>query len=239
MDKIHIVLLDSDAQMLDIYGKLCRVVCDKLGLLSDVKAYTDAQNLLFDMGDTFFQSTVNIFIVDPDNHNEAVALAIRNVGYNSVILYLTDNASVECCMRAFDARAFNYLHKGPDHLPRFAAVFEKAIQEAVSLRSEYITVSKYGECRRIELKDIYYFESYNGNIIVNYTGGQFEFISTFEELEQQIGDSGFLRVHRSYLVAMAFIKNVSYDRLTLNNGTELPVGRTRYPALKQAVRMGA
>ena len=237
MDHIRIVLLDSDKQALDAYGRLCRAICEKLGLSSDVRSYTDNQRLLFDMGNTHFLFTVNVLIIEPGNRNEAIAHAVRKMGYRGIILYLTESNSFDCCMQAFDSRVFNYVLKGANQLPRFKTVFEHAAREAIALRKEYLIVSKYGECRCIELKDIYYFESFNVNLIVHYNGGKFEFTSTFDELEQQIGTVPFIRIHKSYMVAVSLIRNISYEHLTLNDGTELPVGRTRYPALKQAVGM--
>lgn len=42
----------------------------------------------------------------------------------------------------------------------------------------------------------------------------------------------FLRVHKSYLVNMKYITGINHYRLYLTNGTELPVPKTRYPAVR-------
>ena len=43
---------------------------------------------------------------------------------------------------------------------------------------------------------------------------------------------GFLRVQKSYLVNMAYINKLNYDRVLLNNGEELPVSQKHYAEFK-------
>ena len=236
MEKLHILLLDEDNKALDVYSRLCRVVCQNFGFEADIKAYNSNQRLLFDMGDTYFQNTVDILFIEPNSANEAIARTIRNRGYQNVILYLTQLGSLNHALQAFDAEVMNYLAKGKEHLPRFERVLGQAVEKAQELRKERILVRKHSEVRWIKIKDIRYFEAYSDNIVVHYgDGDSFEFLSSLTKLEQELLEGKFLRVHKSYMVAVAFISCISYEALTLDDGTEIPVGRRSWPALKAAV----
>ena|GEM_PF-989719 len=239
MEKLRILLIDVDEQELDVYGKVCRAICGNLGYQSDVRVYTNNQQLLFDMGDPYFLNTVNIIIIEPDSANEAIAATLRKMGYCGIILYLSQKDSFRFSIQAFDAKVSNYLHKGMEHLPRFKSVFEQAVFDAEQLWNDFILVSKGGECRRIELQDIRYIESYGHDLIIHYDGGEFAFRSTFADLKERLPENMFIQVHKSFLVSAMFVNLISHEALSLDDGTQIPIGRGNYPALKSAVGMGS
>ena len=53
-----------------------------------------------------------------------------------------------------------------------------------------------------------------------------------EDLENELESDGFLRIQKSYLVNMAHIKKLNYDKVVLSNGEELPVSQKRYAQIK-------
>ena len=239
MDKLRILLLDSEEQELEVYGKVCRVICENLGHQSDVRVYNNNQKLLFDMGDPYFLYSVNILIIEPDASNEAIAQTVRQMGYFGIILYLSRTADFKFSIQAFDAKVSNYLHKGKEHLPRFKRVFEQAIEDAQALWHDFLVVAKGGECKCIELRDIYYIESFHNDLVIHYKGGEFTFRSTFASLKERLPEHIFIQVHKSFLVSVVFIHTISHESLCLNDGTQIPLGRGNYPALKAAVGAGA
>ena len=72
-------------------------------------------------------------------------------------------------------------------------------------------------------------------IIVYFNEESFEFFSTLTKLEEELAMYGFIRIHRSYLVAKAYIKSFSYQEVVLMNDIKLPVSRGRYQAMKEAM----
>jgi len=238
LEKLRILLLDNNEKELEVYGKICRTICGNLGYESDIRVYNNNQQLLFDMGDPYFMHCVNIIIIEPDSSNNAIARTIRKMDYRGTILYLSKTVSVDISIQAFDAKVSNYMHKGVEHLPRFKNVFEQAIHDAEDLWHEFILVSKGGECKRIEIRDIRYIESYGNDLTIHYVGGEFTFRSSFANIKERLPENLFLKVHKSFLVSAAFVKVISYESLSLDDGTKIPVGRTGYPALKAAVGLG-
>ncbi|MCL2487848.1 MAG: response regulator transcription factor [Oscillospiraceae bacterium] len=238
MKRFQIALCDTNKQELEGYATVCRGICEKNGLSADFKLYASSGDLLFDMGPHEFTWMFNIFIIDPENGFSDMPSAIRRVGYNGVILYLSHSKSPEHYQQAFDAGAYNFIEKGtePQLLFRFQSVFEAALQTAKQIDRQFLMVSCAGELRRIEVKDIHYFESAADHMVnVVYNGGSFQFLSTMKGLEERFRDRGFVRVHRSYLVSVDAIHRVEPGTLTLNSGRRILVSRDRYPALKTAM----
>lgn len=55
---------------------------------------------------------------------------------------------------------------------------------------------------------------------------------TMKSLEERLPADRFLRIHRSYIVALAEIRQVTRSRVILTDGTELPVGDNSRAALE-------
>lgn len=53
------------------------------------------------------------------------------------------------------------------------------------------------------------------------------------DLTKQLEGAGFLRVQRSYLVNMIYIRRLQSDAVELQNGIKLPVSEKYYAQLKQ------
>lgn len=57
------------------------------------------------------------------------------------------------------------------------------------------------------------------------TKGIYEIRKPLSEMETLLG-KGFVHCHRSYLVGLHFIAGLSKNKVTLDNGTELPLSRS-------------
>ena len=58
------------------------------------------------------------------------------------------------------------------------------------------------------------------------------FYASMEDTEKQLAPAGFLRVQRSYLVNMAHIQKLNYDKVILTDGTGLPVSQKMNSSIK-------
>ena len=239
MDSLRIVLCDTNKREVEGYAAICRSICEQSGIPADLRFYSNSAALMFDMNDVEFSSSISIFIVDPDNGFAAIPTAVRTNGYDGVILYLSHSNSPEHYRQAFDVDAYNFIEKGtnPDILARFHSVFETALQKAKHSSRQYLMVSYAGEYKRIDVSDILYFEAASNHMInVVYSGGNFQFLNTMQSLEERYGDRGFVRAHRSYLVSVnAIHRQVSPNKLILNDGRSIVVSRDRSAALKSAM----
>ncbi len=64
--------------------------------------------------------------------------------------------------------------------------------------------------------------------IVNY-----QIYEKLDAVEEKLSGSGFLRIHKSYLVNMKHIRKISNYIATLDTGVELPVPRRKYQSVKE------
>ena len=232
--ELKIILLDADREDLGRYAQICRAVCEKNRVQAQVAAFANGRRLLFEMGEPAFSDRVDILIIEPDGGCEEVAASVRRDGYDGIIIYVSHTTDTAVFYKAFDAKVRNVVKKGD--WERFADVFADALVAAQARARQYIAVNSGGEYRKIDIRDVYYFESaQDHSVSVCYSGGMFTFRASLTELEERLQKLGFKRLHRCYLVSMDVIHKISYEKVILNNGQTLPVSRVHYGPLKEAM----
>jgi two-component system, LytTR family, response regulator LytT len=99
-------------------------------------------------------------------------------------------------------------------------------------------IRQKGQIRLVSIDEVLYFKGadiYSEVYLIN--GEILLHDKSLEKLSQLLTDS-FQRIHKSYLVAIKLLDRIILRSggsimIRLKNGTELPVGRTRYAALKK------
>lgn len=132
---------------------------------------------------------------------------------------------------AFDVGAFQYLLKPVDE-EKFAQVFARAVEQIKAGRvqpqlSHALTLQSAGTSRTVPLDSIYYIESSNHKVVLRLKDGEFSCYAKIRDLEAELGDQ-FFRVHKGYLVNLAYVEGYSKTELTLTSGEKLLISKYKY-----------
>jgi DNA-binding LytR/AlgR family response regulator len=155
-----------------------------------------------------------------------VARALRRGGYlGDIVFWTTDTAHAR---EGYDVDALAYLLIGKETKATRERIFMKAVGRCQKRGSEVISFSHRGEQRNIPIEDIVYFEVLDHTVTVHYYKNQnqetFDFYSSLSKIEKELANKGFLRTHKSYLVAQDHIYKKMPDYLEMSNGDQLPIG---------------
>ncbi|MCR5352661.1 MAG: LytTR family DNA-binding domain-containing protein [Bacteroidales bacterium] len=103
--------------------------------------------------------------------------------------------------------------------PAADAVPVRLQEDAVFFKADYRTV-------RVRLADIRYLEGMSEYVKVWYDGAVVPLLVLvrLKTVQEKLPSERFMRVHRSYIVNLARIREVERDGITLDDGTTLPVG---------------
>lgn len=158
---------------------------------------------------------------------------IRAVSREIVIVFVT--AYISYALEGYRLDAVRYLLKGGLNFP-------ETVQECVDAiidKLHYTVVKKefaFREGRKeIALERILYIESRLHKLefhVMESTMKLYTMYRTLNELEDMLGENGFVRIHQSYLVNLKHISSVSGYKAVLTNGTELAVPKARYADVK-------
>jgi len=157
-----------------------------------------------------------------------------------LIIFITSKR--EYAADAFELNVVDYLVK-PVTSARFMQAIDKARElwqsntEEVKLKEEeFVFVRDSSIVRRLQLDNILYAEAM-GDYVKLYTPEKFHAVhTTLKAVEERLPAKGFLRVHRSYVVAVSKIDTIEGGVLIIN-GKPVPVADAYRAALNKRLNI--
>jgi DNA-binding LytR/AlgR family response regulator len=178
----------------------------------------------------------DIFLLDvimPNITGIKLAAEIRKMDQVAKIIFLT--SSSEFAVDSYSVGAFNYLLKPIEIEPLFS-VLEKACKDILSGLKQYIVVKTPANLSKVFLHELIYVEVTGRTVCFYQKGGiALESTSTIAQVEAiLLLDKRFIKPHRSYIVNLDYIKNLSLEGFTTTSDLFIPVSRNVYKEVKQA-----
>lgn len=164
-----------------------------------------------------------------------IARAISRSSKPPAIVFVT--ADEECALEAFELAAVDYLLKPvrAERLAKSVGRISELLKDGAT-KPDMITVDLGGTTRMIRRDDVTYVQA-QGDYARLHTGdASFLIRVPLADLEQQWAGAGFIRTHRSYLIAL---NHVSHMKLAAARptvtvaGAELPISRRHLPAVRE------
>lgn len=145
----------------------------------------------------------------------------------------------EFALESYEFGIFDYLLK-PIYLPRFLKSMERFFSsytdEKTEIMNPTIAVKIDGFMLDLNVKDILFAQSC-GNYVKIFTIKKIFLASmTTNELEKSLSAEHFMRVHKSYIVAIAKIKDWERNMVVIDN-EKIPVGITYRRALTERLKL--
>lgn len=84
---------------------------------------------------------------------------------------------------------------------------------------------------RIHSEQIYYIESKAHQILIHTVDGDVAMYEKLDAVERKM-QKNFVRIHKSFLVNMQYVRRIEMKEVTMQDDTVLPVSRTRYSAAR-------
>ena len=160
------------------------------------------------------------------------AKIFREKASDQILIFVS--SSREYVFEAYDVEAFQYLLKPVDE-ERFADVFGRAVQSRMetSPRKRMLTIQYAGVTKTIPLDQIYYMESQNHKIVIHHREGELEYYAKMGDLEKEL-QGQFFRVHKGYLINLAFVDEYSRTEVTLASGDRILISKYKYQDFTKA-----
>lgn len=161
-----------------------------------------------------------------------LARRLRRAGQDSVLIFVTN--FIEYAPEGYEVDAFRYLSKQQLEL-RLPVYFADALA-VCRTRKHVIDIPCVGGSLSIPIHSIIYIESidHEQRIHLNRKEKNTQYTRmTIAELTEQLSSHGFLLIHRSFLVNMAYLQKLQSTGALLEGGTFLPVSTRTYRQIKQ------
>lgn len=194
------------------------VFCNSVELLSEIEKGVRFDVLFLD-------------VMMPGENGIHVAKEIRKYDNNMKIIFLTSSA--EFAVQSYTVGAYFYQLKPVDE-DSFFALMDAVLEDCEKERAVSLIIRSKNGIERIDLNKLEYCEVIGRTLLFHMENGEImESIGSMDKLYGELTQyKNFLRPHRSFLVNMEYIRNISSRTIVMNCRTEIPVPHGKYSDIK-------
>jgi DNA-binding LytR/AlgR family response regulator len=197
----------------------------------------DAQEALASLN----TAQVDLLLLDIEMPGMSGLELIKKLGNTKPLIIFT-TAKKDYAVEAFELSVVDYLIK-PIALPRFKQAIEKASEALESNKEEvkveeqgFVFVKDNGVLKRISIDDIFFLEAM-GDYVKVHTPQKFHVVhATLKSIEEKLPAAKFIRVHRSYIVAINKIDYIQEGTISIGK-TTIPVADTHKSNLNKRLNL--
>lgn len=222
---MKIAICDDEIYQIDLLKKLIAVWAKNNNIKIKINTYNSAED---------FKSVkieCDVLLLDiqmPGQNGFELAKELR---YNNELLIIIFITGVpDYIQEGYEVSALHYLLKPVDEHKLYNTL-DKAYK-TLNTTKKSIVITQLGEHYRILLDDIIFIESFGHNLNIITINKSYEIRKNISEIETEL-DNRFFRCHRSYIVMMKYVKNISANEILLDNGQHVPLSRKLYKDMFQ------
>jgi DNA-binding LytR/AlgR family response regulator len=182
--------------------------------------------------DILSSNQVDLLLLDIEMPGMTGLDLIKKLGNNKPLIVFT-TAKKEYAVEAFELNVVDYLVK-PISLPRLKQAVDKA-QETLDSNKQELKVEEQGF---VFVKDngVLFLEAM-GDYVKVHTPQKFHVVhATLKSIEEKLPSSKFIRVHRSYIVAINKIDYIQEGTISIGK-TSIPVADTHKSNLNKRLNL--
>ena len=228
--KLKIAICDDEANQIEYLSGVVTTWAKKNRHAVEIKPYSAAKSLLFDYCE---EKDFDILLLDiemPGMSGVELAKAVRKENATVQIIFIT--GYYEYFSDGFDVSALHYLIKPADER-KLMPVLDRAVSNLTYRQRSVLLTSPEGD-RKVSLADIEYVESENVHVAVHTASGVYRSRISLAKFAEQL-DETFIKVHRSYIVNLKYVKKITRTDITMVSGDLVPISRGMYDEVHAAL----
>lgn len=142
--------------------------------------------------------------------------------------YILTTAYSEYALEGYEHNIVDYLLK-PISFERFYKSVLKAEERFMGNEvheESHFFVKSSGQQHRINFEDILYIESIKDYVNIKTFDQEYIILDTLKSMEQQLPESFFIRIHKSFIINLNQIKSFDSKKVILFSDREIPIGES-------------
>ena len=228
---ITCIAIDDEPKALEVLKRYC----EKTSLVSLKETFREPVKAI-----EFLQrEKVDLIFLDISMPDISGLQLVQTLSPGPLIIFTT--AYRNYAVESYDVNALDFLLK-PIAFERFMVAINKATaailpKNATVTEDEATVLIKSGpQAYRVKLADILYLEKDRNYLTVHVKDKQILIRENMSDIFELVPAAGFVRVHKSYVVAIRHITMIEIHQLTIN-GEKIPIGVTYRESLRARLGM--
>lgn len=230
----RIAICDDESQFRKIMGNILIDYMEKNGVLYEIDEFESGKDFV-NLGIEIVKYKIVFLDINMDElDGMKTAQKIREVSNDVFIVFVT--AFINYTLEGYKVDAVRYILKNNVNLSEL--VFE--CMDAISIKMNYVVKKRtfhFSEgTKKISLERLLYIESRLHKLefyIMEDSLSKYYLYGTLNDMEKELADNAFIRIHQSYLVNMKHIAKVSRYEVLLSNGMKLEIPKARYKYVEE------
>jgi len=208
--------------------KVLEEYASSIPALQVIKTFTDSRAAV----DFIQQQPVDLILLDIQMPYVTGFDLVKALPPHTMVIFTT--ARHDYAVQAFELDVLDYLVK-----PIARERFEKAIQKALEYRQyrkvwneqqqaarNFLMIKSDYRIVKLLFEEIEYIEGLSEYVKIFSREKAHTTLAALKSLESELPTGKFIRIHKSYIVALSAINQFNSRTIQLHNGKELPVGRS-------------
>lgn len=220
----QIAICDDESKILEDISLKIKDVFQQIEINAEYFCTEDSRQMM----EYLQKKCVDVIFLDIDMpifSGMDIAAYLNEKHPNVILVFVTSHDAL--VYQSFAYRPFGFIRK--THLDEELQELIERIGKELSKRKKEVVIAKGQELTRILIQDILYIEA-EGNYLNVYTKGEVIRIrETMTSMEKELGEKGFIRCHKGYLINAEHVEKLRSTELDLQiEGIRktIPVGRS-------------
>ncbi len=230
---IRIAIVDDEKTFVHMYQKEIAHLFDKCSVECTIDTYTNSNIFQSE----YRSNEYDLIFLDidmPEVTGIEVASELRKMGSKATLVFVSNHDHF--VFETFRYAPYRFVRK--DKLLNDTAEMVTSFCRALEKRPTHMLLDLEDEKNSLEdLSQIMYFYSIRHDIFFYNTQKISVHLAmrtyTMDQLEEELKNKGFIRIHRTYLLNHQWILRIQGDAVYLKNGDSLPLSRGRAEGVKQ------
>ncbi|MBE6015041.1 MAG: response regulator transcription factor [Lachnospiraceae bacterium] len=228
MREFAISICDDEQVIHEIVKEILIPYYDRQGTKVVFKSYYDGEELLKDAAK---QRVILMDIDMPKVDGIAASYMLHEINPDAIIILLT--AMKERFKDGFKVGATRFVSKPIDAGELIEAVENARCRD---FDAPELCVTEKGHLINIDQKKIFMIESDRNSIVIHLSKRDIVVYKTLNEIEKELSERAFLRVHKRYIVNMRHISRVQNREIILEDGMKAEISIRREKEVVRRLR---
>ena len=226
---MRIAICDDEILQLELLKHYVEKWADEEGINPSIELFKSAESFHFEWLEDSSYDIILLDIQMAELSDIELAKLIREKDKHIQIIFVT--AIPDYIGEGYDVDAINYLIK-PISEEKLRECLNKAINKK-EIQPKSILIEIDGGVHRIYEDSIMYLEIKGHELFIYQKEKTIVTRRPLNEMEELLSEDEFIRPHRSYMVALKYIKRINKKDIILKNGTTIPISRGNYKEVQR------
>lgn len=219
---MHIAICDDERSFIVALERMIKRYTDETDQEIKITTYYDGADLIEN-----YDTTIDLIFLDikmTQVNGLKAAEHIRKADSKVGIIFLTTLSQYG--LEGYKYQAVNYIIK-PIKYARLKIELDKWLERYGHELSPSLLVANDTGKYKVFLNTLCYIETHKRKVLLHTKTDEISCYKSMRQMEQEMGQQGFVRCHTSFMVNLYFVKGVENLEIELVNGKKIPISQPR------------